>query len=205
MGSLRVVKDEILSQGFGEQRLIMDDVQVILNELLLKGPVIALNVGIDPGAMGIDEVMGDAIFAQLLFKLSQVLRAIIALPGFDHPWIYCFEAPIEVPHVLAIEPLVVEGQGKFELGINSAQEVVLDTFCDPLHRVRENVTPIRGLRGMPDPQPLAPLAPLSGPMGAGVMVNPPGTLEEHLMPLEDIANGGGRHTAPSPLLALLIQ
>ena len=62
MNSFCKIEEYVLSKVQMKERLIMDDVQMVVNELLLYGPVIALYNAVDLGASGVDKQMGDIGF-----------------------------------------------------------------------------------------------------------------------------------------------
>ena len=58
---------------------------MVINELLLDGSVVPFNIGIDLWAPGIGEDVVDTVLCEILVEVSQVLRAIVRLPGMDLP------------------------------------------------------------------------------------------------------------------------
>ena len=73
VNSLGEVEDHILCKTLMEKGFIMDNIQMVVDELLLDGPVIALNYAIDLGTSGIDKQMGDIGFSEGCFELTEVL------------------------------------------------------------------------------------------------------------------------------------
>ena len=45
-----------------EQGFVMDDIQMVINELLLDGPIVSLNVGVNLGATRIGKEVRDLVF-----------------------------------------------------------------------------------------------------------------------------------------------
>ena len=65
MGSFCIVVDEEVSQSVVEEGFVVNDVQVVINELFLKGAVVAFDEGVDFRASGVREEMGDAVGLKL--------------------------------------------------------------------------------------------------------------------------------------------
>ena len=72
MNSFCKIEDNILSKVLMKERLIMDDVQMVVNELLLDGSVIALYNAIDLGAPRVDKQMGDIGLPESCFEVSEI-------------------------------------------------------------------------------------------------------------------------------------
>lgn len=73
MDSFRKIEEHIFSQMLMKERFIMDDVQMVINELFLDGPVIPLYDAVNPGAPWIDKQMGNLGLAEGLVELSKIL------------------------------------------------------------------------------------------------------------------------------------
>ncbi len=72
MDSFCKIKDHILSKALMKERLIMDDIQMVVNELLLDGSVIALYNAVDLGAPRVDKQMGDIGFPERCCEVSEI-------------------------------------------------------------------------------------------------------------------------------------
>jgi hypothetical protein len=105
-----------------------DNIEMIIEELLLKGSVITFNDTVYLGTVGIGEQVRDAVFTKGLIKLSQVFRAVVTLPVFDMNGVQGFEPHIKVFHVFTVKPLIVKGKGKFQFCINGIVEIVFDSI-----------------------------------------------------------------------------
>ena len=68
MNPFSVVKDEIVCKLLVEEWFVVDQIEVIIDELLLDGPVVALNIGIDLETPRIGEEVGNAIALQSRIK-----------------------------------------------------------------------------------------------------------------------------------------
>lgn len=144
MRSLGVIKDQVVCQFPVEEGLVPQELQVVVDELLLDRAVIALDVGVDLGAVGVGKPLGDIFPLQLLLELPPVLRPVIRLPRADRIRTDPQEALVEVLHVPAGQLFVTEREGKFRPGIQRAVEIVLHPVRHPLHRVRNAHIPQAG-------------------------------------------------------------
>ncbi len=55
MEAFCIVEDEIVGKFPAKEGFIMDRIKMIINELFLKGPVVAFSIRIDSGTAGIGE------------------------------------------------------------------------------------------------------------------------------------------------------
>jgi len=83
MRSLGIVEDKVVNEFFSESGQVIDDVEVMVDELFLKGPVKSFNTAIDLWAAWIGEVMGYPLMLQIGIKFPQELGAVIGLQGLD--------------------------------------------------------------------------------------------------------------------------
>ena len=70
MRSKGIVIDKEISKSFVEERLVMDEVEVVVNELFLEGAVVAFNESVNFRAAGVREEMRDAVSLKLGMELA---------------------------------------------------------------------------------------------------------------------------------------
>ena len=70
MGSLGVIKDKIIGQSVVKEGFIVDDVEVVIDEFLLDGAIVAFDEAIDFRAVGIREEMRDFIRFELIIDFT---------------------------------------------------------------------------------------------------------------------------------------
>jgi hypothetical protein len=73
MNSLGEIEEHILSEMVVKKRLVMNDIEMVIDEFLLDCSVIAFNNAVDLRTPGIDEQMGDSCFLQCPIKFSEIL------------------------------------------------------------------------------------------------------------------------------------
>jgi hypothetical protein len=69
MRSLGIVEDKVVNEPFSESGQIIDEVEVIVDELFLKGPVKSFSTPIDLWAAWIGEIVGYPSVFQMGVKL----------------------------------------------------------------------------------------------------------------------------------------
>ena len=70
MGSLGVIKEEIIGQSVMEERFIVDNVEVVIDELFLESAVVTFDEAIDFRAIGVGEKMRDFIGFELVVEFA---------------------------------------------------------------------------------------------------------------------------------------
>ena len=163
--------------------------EVVIDKFLLKGSVVAFNIGIDFGTPGIGKEVGNPISFKGSIKGPQIFTPIIGLPDLDLPGINRLETLVEILHIPAGELLVGKRKGKAGFDLHGTVEVVPDPIGEPFHGVRQNVTELRGLRGPFDLDPFVWLWALD-PVGGWIVVNPSCPLEKEFVASNEIADGG---------------
>ena len=83
MRSFRIVEDKVVDEFFSEAGQVIDEVEVIVDELFLKGPVKSFNTAVDLWAAWIGEVMGYPLVLQIGIKIPQELGTVVGLQGFN--------------------------------------------------------------------------------------------------------------------------
>jgi len=86
--------------------------------------------------------VGYTIPFELGVKVPQVLTAVVRLPSEYLSRIDGLEPGIEVLHVLAGAPLVVERYRKPGFDVHGTVEVVSDPVRQPLYRIGEDMTEV---------------------------------------------------------------
>jgi hypothetical protein len=79
VGLLRVVPEQVLHQGTVEGSRVIQLIEVPVGELLLKGPVEALQMAIGLGMLGIVEEVYQMVRLATLSKVLLELTAVISL------------------------------------------------------------------------------------------------------------------------------
>ena len=83
MRSFGIVEDKVVNEFFSEAGQIIDEVEVMVDKLFLKGPVKAFNTAVYFWTAGIGKVVGYPFVFQRGVKLSQELGAVIGLQGLN--------------------------------------------------------------------------------------------------------------------------
>ena len=64
MNSLGVEKDEVVCKLLAEKWFVVNEVKVVINELLLEGSVVPLDIGVNLGTPGIGKEVNNPITLQ---------------------------------------------------------------------------------------------------------------------------------------------
>ena len=83
MGSFGIVEDKVVNEFFSEGGQIINEMEVIVDELFLQGPVESFNAAIDLWAARIGKVVRDPLVFQVGIKIPEEFRAVIGLQGLD--------------------------------------------------------------------------------------------------------------------------
>lgn len=83
MGSFGIVEDKVVNEFFSEAGQVIDEMEVIVDELFLKGPVISFDTPIDLWAAWIGKVVRYSFVFQIGIKIPQELGAVIGLQGLN--------------------------------------------------------------------------------------------------------------------------
>lgn len=69
MGSLGVVIHHVFRQLFPKDPFVVYGVQIGIDKLVLNGAVVPLDVSVNLGAPGVDEIMGNTVFFRVKYSL----------------------------------------------------------------------------------------------------------------------------------------
>lgn len=83
MWSLGVIEDKVVDEFFSEAGQIVNKVEVMVDELFLKGSVKSFNTAVDLWTARIGKVVRDPLAFQIGIKIPQELLAVIGLQGFN--------------------------------------------------------------------------------------------------------------------------
>lgn len=83
MGSFGIVEDKVVDELFSESGELINEVEVIVDELFLQGPVKSFNAAVYLWAAWVGEVVGYPLVFQIGVKIPQELGAIVGLQGLD--------------------------------------------------------------------------------------------------------------------------
>ena len=83
MRSFGIVEDEVVNKFFSETRQIIDEMEVIVDEFFLKGPVKSFNTAVYLWTAWIGKEVGYPFMFQIGVKLPQELGTIVGLQGSD--------------------------------------------------------------------------------------------------------------------------
>jgi hypothetical protein len=97
VGLLRVVPEQVFHQGTVEGTYVIQLIKVPVGELLLQGPVEALEMAIGLGMPGIGEEMYQMVRLTTLSEVLLELTAIISLDVGDLEWGHLKELVQEIP------------------------------------------------------------------------------------------------------------
>jgi len=201
MGSQGVIKEQVIGQSLMEEGFIVDDVEVVIDELFLDGAVVAFDEGVDFRAVGVGEGVRDALGFEVGVEFAQVFWAVVGLPMFDGEGVDGFKAGVEVLHVAGGEGLVVQGEGKFEFGVDGGEEVIFAFIGPALNGIGEDVAEVLGFGRVSRSQSFLTMR--AGMIG--VVVDLAGRLEEEMVAFDDVADGGGRDGLKSVLMTERVE